>query len=151
MKKGLGHGECITKSVDVLTDRTVGTRNTFGLVLDGVLGSRLIGLKCPNSIFRESGDEQSLGVSEDELSCLSEPAGFELVEAEVEVDGDPELLAIFAKKFKLLLNAFLKMLDLVELSLFLEPLEELALLQQTTGLKKLFTTTSDSRTHSILC
>lgn len=42
---GLGHGERIIKSVEVLTDRTGGTRNTFEeVVLEGVLGSRMIGL-----------------------------------------------------------------------------------------------------------
>lgn len=138
--KGLGHGERMMKSVEVLTDLTVGTRKTFELALEGVLGSRLIGLKCPNSIFSESGDEQSLGVSEDELSWLSEPAGFELVEADVVVAGDPELLAIFEKKFKLLLKAFLKMFVFeVELPLVFDPLDEPALLKaETTGLRRTF-------------
>lgn len=131
--KGLGHGERMMKSVVVLTDRNVGTRNTFELALDGVLGSRLMGLKCPSSIFSESGDEQSLGVSEDELSWLSEPAGFELVEADVVVAGDPELLVIFDRKLKLLFRTLLKMLLFVlELSLVLDALDEPALLKAET-------------------
>lgn len=129
----------MTNSVEVLTDLTVGTRKTFELTLDGVLGSRLIGLNCPSSIFSESGEEQSLGVSEDELSCSSEPAGFELVEAEVVVAGDPELLAIFEKKLKPLLKAFFKKLELFEAepSLAFDALDELALLKaKTTGSKR---------------
>lgn len=129
----------MTNSVEVLTDLTVGTRTTFELTLDGVFGSRVIGLNCPSSIFSESGEEQSLGVSEDELSCSSEPAGFELVEAEVVVAGDPELLAIFEKKLNPLLKAFFKKLELFEAepSLVFDALDELALLKaKTTGSKK---------------
>lgn len=138
---GLGHGERIIKSVEVLTERTGGTLNTLDEELDGVLGSRSIGLNCPSSAFRESGEELSLGVSEDELSCRSDSAGFELVDAEVEVEGEPELLANFEKKFKLLLNALLRIFDVfeAELPLFFDALDELALLQaETTGLARIF-------------
>lgn len=141
--KGDGQGERMINSVEVLADRTVGTRNTFELALDGVLGSRLMGLKWPSSIFSESGDEQSLGVSEDELSWVSEPAGFELVEADVvvaDVVGDPELLAIFDRKFELQFRALLKMLLCVEeLPLVFDALDEPALLKaETTGLRRTF-------------
>lgn len=68
MKNGEGHGEFSRRSVDDAADRIDGTRNKTGFALDGVRGSRVIGLKKIISVFSESGEEQSLGVSEDELS-----------------------------------------------------------------------------------
>lgn len=67
IKNGLGHGELMKRSVDDAADRIDGTRSGF-VVLRGVFGSRLIGLKNIISVFSESGEEQSLGVSDDELS-----------------------------------------------------------------------------------
>lgn len=110
MKKGLGHGELIG-SVDEAVDLIDGIRSRTGFAFEGVFGSRMIGLKKIISVFSESGDEQSLGVSVDEelLSWfVSDRAGFELVEAVVE--GDPELVVIFEKKLMLRLKADLKML-----------------------------------------
>jgi hypothetical protein len=68
MKNGEGHGEFRRRSVDDAVERIEGTRTRTGFVLDGVLGSRVIGLKKIISVFSESGEEQSLGVSDDELS-----------------------------------------------------------------------------------
>lgn len=111
MKKGLGHGELIKRSVDDAVDRMDGILSRTGLELDGVFGSRMIGLKKMSSVFKESGDEQSLGVSDDELSWfVSDSAGFELVEAEVEGVLDPELWVILDKKLIPLLKADLKIL-----------------------------------------
>lgn len=62
----------------------------------------------------------------------------------MEVEGDPELLAKFEKKLKLLFIfclKFLKMLDVLEaeLPLFFDALDEPALLQaSTTGLARIF-------------
>lgn len=55
--------------MDGSVDNTVlieGTLSKRGFAFDGVLGSRLIGLKKIISVFRESGEEQSLGVSNDD-------------------------------------------------------------------------------------
>lgn len=68
MKNGDGHGEFIRRSVDDAVERIDGTRSRTGFVLDGVRGSRVIGLKKIISVLSESGEEQSLGVSDDELS-----------------------------------------------------------------------------------
>jgi hypothetical protein len=80
-------------------------------VLDEVFGSLVIGLKKIISVFRESGDEQSLGVSDvvDEPLFCSEPSGFEILE---DVDGefDPELFVIFEKNVMLRLRADLNIL-----------------------------------------
>lgn len=112
MKKGEGQGELRRRSVDdEAVDLIDGTRNRTGFALDGVLGSRVIGLKNIISVLSESGEEQSLGVSDDELSLLtSDSAGFELVEAVVDGVLDPELLAIFERNVMPLLKADLKML-----------------------------------------
>lgn len=113
MKNGLGHGELIWRSVDDAVERIEGIRNKTGFVLDkGVLGSRLIGLKKINSVFKESGEEQSLGVSDDEPSwLLSDSAGLEVDDSEVDGVFVPELLlAIFVKNVIPRLNAVLKML-----------------------------------------
>lgn len=101
--------------MDDAVDRIEGILSRTGLALDGVLGSLMIGLKKIISVFRESGDEQSLGVSVDDDEQLSwffsDPALFELVEALVEVaDGDPELVVILEKKLMLRLKADLKIL-----------------------------------------
>lgn len=110
MKKGDGHGEFRRRSVDDAVERIDGTRSRTGFALDGVRGSRVIGLKNIISVFSESGEEQSLGVSDDELSWLSsDSAGFE-VEAEVDGVLDPELFAILDKKVIPRLKADLKML-----------------------------------------
>lgn len=89
------------------TDRIEGIRNKTGFVFDGVLGSRMIGLKKIISVFKESGDEQSLAVSDDELLIyISDSAGFE----PDEVGVDPELFVIFEKKVIPLLIADLNIL-----------------------------------------
>lgn len=110
MKKGLGQGELI-RSADDAADRIEGIRRRTGLAFDGVFGSRVIGLKKIISVFRESGEEQSLGVSVDEELpswFFSDRSSFELVEADV--DGESELVVIFEKKLMLRFNADLKML-----------------------------------------
>lgn len=107
----LGHGELMYGSVDDTVERIDGILNKTGFVFEGVLGSRIIGLKKIISVFKESGEEQALGVSDDELSLLiSDSAGLEPVEAEVEGVFDLELLVIFEKKVIPLLKADLKIL-----------------------------------------
>jgi hypothetical protein len=112
MKNGDGHGEFKRRSVDdAVVDRIDGTRRRTSFALDGVRGSRVIGLKKIISVLSESGEEQSLGVSDDELSWLtSDSAGFELVEAEVDGVLDPELFAILDKNVMPRLKADLKIL-----------------------------------------
>lgn len=57
--------------VDEASERIDGTRtSTFGLLLDGVFGSRQIGLKNISSVMSESGEEQSLGVVLSVLALL---------------------------------------------------------------------------------
>jgi hypothetical protein len=138
VKNGEGHGEFIWRSVDDAVDLIEGTRRRTDFALDGVRGSRTIGLKKIISVLRESGDEQSLGVSDDELSWfVSDSAGFELVDVEVGV-LDPELLAIFDRKvmprLKILfadLKILLYLLDAEESLLFTDELPA-----ATTSLKR---------------
>lgn len=110
MKNGLGQGELIWRSVDEAVERIDGTRSKTGFELDGVLGSRLIGLKKIISVLSESGDEQSLGVSDVELSRFA--SGLESADVDVVGVLDPELLfaAILDRKVMPLLKAVLKML-----------------------------------------
>jgi hypothetical protein len=141
MKNGDGQGEFNWRSVDDAVDRIDGTRNRTGFALEGVRGSRVIGLKKIISVFSESGEEQSLGVSDDELSWLtSDSAGFELAEAEVDGVLDPELLAILDKNVMPRLKADLKMLlylveDEASLLFVDELLVETASLQRGRGNK----------------
>lgn len=119
-------------SVDDAVERIDGTRKSTGCNEDdGVFGWRSIGLKKTNSVFKESGDEQSLGVSDDEQSKFSsDPAGFELVEVDVGV-FDPDVLVIFDRKLMPRLKADLKMLlyfwDDEDPSFFEELPEDIAL------------------------
>lgn len=112
MKNGLGHGELI-RSVDEAVERIEGTLNRTGLELeDVVFGSQRMGLKNIISVCNESGDEQSLGVSEPFPSLDSDPAGLELTEADVD-ELESELLVIFEKNVIPRFKAVLKMLYLL--------------------------------------
>lgn len=118
MLNGLGHGELMF--VDEAVDRNEGTLS--GFKIDGVFGSRVMGLKNTISFLMESGEEQSLGVPE-EFPCLfSNSSGFELVEAVAVVLGD---LVRVARKPRLRLKADLKML------LYFEDVEALLLLGES--------------------
>lgn len=124
MKKGDGQGE--VTCFDETFDRIDGTRMTAGFPVEGVFGSRQIGLKKMSSVMSESGDEQSLaGVEFSVLALLLvlavlllwpsdlPPASPHLVEpVDVCDEADGELLAIFDRKFMPLLRAVLKMLNL---------------------------------------
>lgn len=125
MLNGLGQGELIF--VDEAVDRNEGTLR--GFEIDGVFGSRVMGLKNTISFLMESGEEQSLGVPE-EFPCLfSDSVGFELVEAVADVLGD--LVSVLARKLRLRLSAVLKMLlNFVEVEALLLLGESLKILRE---------------------
>lgn len=91
------------RSVEDAVERIDGILRRTGFVVDAVFGSLVIGLKKISSVFKESGEEQSLGVK---LSRFSSDSGaFELVGV-----LDPELLVIFDKNVMPLLKADLNIL-----------------------------------------
>lgn len=122
MLKGLGHGELML--VDEAADRIEGTLR--GFEIDGVFGSREMGLKKTISFLMESGEEQSLGVPEEFPCLLTDSVGFELVDAVVaDVLGDR--VNGFARKVRLrfsaVLNIFLNFDGVEALLLFGESLK----------------------------
>lgn len=127
IKNGLGHGEFMQRPLEDVV-RIGGTLSKTDFVHDGVLGSLVIGLKKIISVFRESGDEQSLDVSDDELSWFcSDPIGLDTLD-----DGvvDPELFVIFEKNVMLRFRADLKIL------LYLAGPASLAFAEETVSLQE---------------